>query len=163
MASRAARLDTAVRRASQDDVPELVRLDGLAREHFMSLRGGEQYLRATARTRPVEDSLRGQLDADDALVLLGLVGETAVGYAVAELQPHPDGLSSVMVTELFVEKEFRDIGVGHRLMNELTAWAEHHGASGIDAHAMPGDRSTKNFFEAFGLVARAIVVRRELL
>jgi hypothetical protein len=27
---------------------------------------------------------------------------------------------------------------------------------------MPGDRNTKNFFESFGLVARAITVHRDL-
>jgi hypothetical protein len=33
---------------------------------------------------------------------------------------------------------------------------------GIDAVALPGMRETKNFFEAAGLVARAIVVHKAL-
>jgi hypothetical protein len=32
----------------------------------------------------------------------------------------------------------------------------------VDSLALPGDRHTKNFFEAFGLVARAIVVHKTL-
>ena len=37
------------------------------------------------------------------------------------------------------------------------------GAIGVDALALPGDRATKNFFETFGLKARAIVVHLSLL
>lgn len=36
------------------------------------------------------------------------------------------------------------------------------GCLGIDALALPGNRETKNFFEASGLTARAIVVHRSL-
>ncbi|MEZ5207350.1 MAG: hypothetical protein R2690_10330 [Acidimicrobiales bacterium] len=35
-----------------------------------------------------------------------------------------------------------------------------HGAVTVSTPSLPGDRSTKNFFESFGLVARAIVVHR---
>jgi hypothetical protein len=33
----------------------------------------------------------------------------------------------------------------------------------MDSLALPGDRATKNFFESFGLKARAIVVHRSLV
>ena len=36
------------------------------------------------------------------------------------------------------------------------------GCFGVDSLALPGDRHTKNFFESFGLVARAIIVHRSL-
>lgn len=36
------------------------------------------------------------------------------------------------------------------------------GAIGVDSLALPGDRGTKNFFESFGLKARAIVVHRAI-
>jgi hypothetical protein len=45
----------------------------------------------------------------------------------------------------------------------LVAHASDAGAIGIDALALPGDRATKNFFETFGLKARAIVVHRSLM
>ena len=40
---------------------------------------------------------------------------------------------------------------------------EPRAAAGIDGFALPGDRETKNFFERFGLTARAILVHRSLL
>jgi hypothetical protein len=47
-------------------------------------------------------------------------------------------------------------------MDHVVAWCRAAGCFGIDSLALPGDRSTKNFFESFGLVARAIVVHRSL-
>jgi len=42
-------------------------------------------------------------------------------------------------------------------------WCRAHDCRGIDAAALPGNRALKNFFERFGLTARAIVVHRALL
>ena len=67
-----------------------------------------------------------------------------------------------MVDELFVEPEARGVGVGEAMMDLLVAWCVERGCVGIDAVALPGDRDTKNFFETFGLKARAIVVHRPL-
>ena len=47
-------------------------------------------------------------------------------------------------------------------MDHILAWARDHGCFGLDSLALPGDRATKNFFESFGLVARAIVVHKPL-
>ena len=47
-------------------------------------------------------------------------------------------------------------------MDDLVAWCRDRGCVGVDSLALPGDRATKNFFESFGLVARAIVVHRPL-
>ena len=45
-------------------------------------------------------------------------------------------------------------------MQALVDWCGARGCFGVDSLALPGDRHTKNFFESFGLVARAIVVHR---
>ena len=48
------------------------------------------------------------------------------------------------------------------MMELMVSAARQAGAEGIDSLALPGDRATKNFFERFGLTARAIVVHRSL-
>jgi hypothetical protein len=48
------------------------------------------------------------------------------------------------------------------LLDAVIAWATGRKCIGIDSLALPGNRETKNFFESFGLVARAIVVHRPL-
>ncbi|NIR35956.1 MAG: hypothetical protein GWN79_05560 [Actinobacteria bacterium] len=47
-------------------------------------------------------------------------------------------------------------------MEAVLDWARTRGCEGIDSLALPGDRHTKNFFETFGLVARALRVHRAL-
>ena len=47
-------------------------------------------------------------------------------------------------------------------MYDLLAWATAQGCFGIDALALPGNRATKNFFERYGLTARAIIVHKRL-
>ena len=48
------------------------------------------------------------------------------------------------------------------MIEAVESWARAAGCIGIDSLALPGDRATKNFFEAAGLIARAIVVHRSL-
>ena len=67
-----------------------------------------------------------------------------------------------MLNGLYVDPGAREVGVGEAMMDLVLAWSEERGATGIDAVALPGDRATKNFFERFGLTARAIVVHRRL-
>jgi len=72
-----------------------------------------------------------------------------------------EGLLAV-VRDLYVEPAARGVGVGAATMEAILAWAGERGCIGVDALALPGSRATKNFFEGFGLVARAIVVHRSL-
>lgn len=151
-----------VQPASAADLDQLVRLDGEARAHLGAHRGGSTYLVATARPEPAATSLRADLDDPSCRVLVGRIGEEAVGYATARLVELRDGRRIADVGELFVEPPARGVGVGAALMDALLEWADEQGCAGVDARVLPGDRASKNFFEAFGLVARAITVHRDL-
>jgi hypothetical protein len=48
------------------------------------------------------------------------------------------------------------------MLDAVIAWCTERGCTGIDAHALPGNRDTKNFFETFGFTARLLVVHRSL-
>jgi GNAT superfamily N-acetyltransferase len=61
-----------------------------------------------------------------------------------------------------VEKVFRGVGVGDHLMDAFLAAARAAGVSRVGGEALPGDRATKNLFERNGLVARLILVERNL-
>ena len=151
-----------VRTAVPDDVAELVRMDALARAHMGPHRGGELYLLRDGRPIPPDASFRDDVADPQRLVLLGTIADQAVGYAIVSAEALRDGYLLADVREIFVEADARDVGVGEALMGAITEWAEARGCDGIDARALPGDRSTKNFFETFGLVARAITVHRDL-
>ena len=73
-----------------------------------------------------------------------------------------DGGRLGVVTDLYTEPGRRELGIGEVMMEALVDWCREQGCFGVDSLALPGDRHTKNFFESFGLVARAIVVHRSL-
>lgn len=105
---------------------------------------------------------RGLLEGGTARVWVGTLDDASVGFAVARLTALTDGRSLAAVDALYVLPEARGVGLGEALMDEVLAWASLEGADAIDAVALPGDRVTKNFFERYGMTARAIQVHRRL-
>lgn len=150
------------RPAVEADLDELVRLHGLGRRHVAAERGGPVLLGREVRPDPVAESLLDDLRSPRHRVLIGRLGHVPVGFAVAEVIALHDGSPVANVSELFVEPEARGVGLGAVLMQELLEWARERGCDGIGSVVLPGDRSSKNFFEAHGMVARAIIVHRDL-
>jgi GNAT superfamily N-acetyltransferase len=150
------------RRASLDDLDDLEVLATEGDEHMRALRGGLLWSLTLGHRAPLRDSLAARVTDPDQLTLVGCIDDVVVGYGNVRLEPLADGRPLGVVTELFVTAAARGVGVGEVMMDELLAWCTARGCVGIDAVALPGDRDTKNFFETFGLTARAIVVHRTL-
>jgi GNAT superfamily N-acetyltransferase len=153
----------AARPATLEDLPGLCELAGAARDGLVDQRGGRQRL---LELRPAEQDqavLGDLLDDDTALVAAGTWEGHLVAYAVARRQVRRDGSRVAVVDELYVVPAARAVGVGEAVMELVLGWARAGGCEAVEAVALPGDRMTKNFFERFGLTARAIVVTRSLL
>lgn len=150
----------AARRATCDDLAEIDRLADLARAQLAGQRGGPLLLRREAR--PEGPMRLPASDDPDTALIVGTIDGVVVGYGYARAETLRDGGRLAVVDELFVEPEARGVGVGEAIMDELVTFARDRGCAGIDAVALPGDRATKNFFERFGLTARAIIVHRDL-
>jgi GNAT superfamily N-acetyltransferase len=158
----AAAPDQGTRRAVPEDLARLAELAAAAVEELRAGRGGEVWARHSARREPFEDELRAQLDDQGHCVLVGTVDDVVMGYGVARTEVLPDGGRLGVVTDLYTEPGVRELGVGEVMMETLVEWCREQGCFGVDSLALPGDRHTKNFFESFGLVARAIIVHRSL-
>lgn len=89
---------------------------------------------------------------------LGDNGEP-LGYALVGFTA---GSSSAVLLELYVAPEYRTVGLGSALLEASVDEATARGCTGIESVALPGDRSTKNFFEDHSMVARAILVHRDI-
>ncbi len=150
------------RPATVADLPRLAELAELAVAELRAGRGGEVWARHAAREAPFEDGLAQDLAAPDHHVLVGTVDGTIMGYGVAAVEPLRDGGRLGVVTDLYTEPGARELGIGEITMQALLDWCAAQGCFGVDSLALPGDRHTKNFFESFGLVARAIIVHRRL-
>ncbi|HEX2575138.1 MAG TPA: GNAT family N-acetyltransferase [Aquihabitans sp.] len=140
----------------------------LARQAIAELaanRGGSVWRRREAHPEPLDDLLAATVAGEVAgtSAVVGTVDDTVVGYGIVRMDPLHDGNTLAVVTDLYVDPEARAIGIGEAMMDLLVEQARAAGAIGIDALALPGDRHTKNFFETFGLTARAIVVHRSLV
>jgi GNAT superfamily N-acetyltransferase len=150
------------RAAVPADLPRLAELAAAAIAELTPTKGGQVWARREARDEPLEPSLAAALGAPDHHVVAGLFDDVVVGYAVVHTERLRDGSLLGVISELFVEPPARQVGVGEALMGSVLAWCRDQGCFGVDSLALPGNRETKNFFESFGLVARAIVVHRSL-
>ncbi|MGH9187117.1 MAG: GNAT family N-acetyltransferase [Acidimicrobiales bacterium] len=152
----------ATRPATADDLPRVAELARLAVTELSGLKGGRAWARREARVEPLEPALAAAIEDDARLALVGMFDGVVVGYAIAHVDTVPDGGLLALLDDLYVEPAARGVSVGEVLMDAVLDWATQRGCFGIDALALPGARETKNFFERFGLVARAIVVHRPL-
>lgn len=99
------------------------------------------------------------LERLDALVAIGCIDAIGFGFAHASVVQH--GAHRVgRLFDLYVQPAARGVGVGEALFEHVTRWAAEQSCRGIDSLVLPGNRDGKNFFERFGMVARAIAVYR---
>lgn len=103
--------------------------------------------------RPPETSTDGA-----TITLVGGMGETTFG--VLRVREGSDDVWGIEL--LHVEEVARGVGIGDALLIRAMAEVSARGARSLVASAQPGDRSLKNLFERHGLVARTILVGRDL-
>lgn len=150
------------RPATPEDVPRIADLAGLARHELTPMKGGALWAAREAIAPPFEAAYTALLGRDDALVVVGTLDDTVVGFGVATIERLRSGDTLGAVTDLFVEPDARSVGVGEAMAEALVAFCAEHRCVGIDALALPGHRAAKNFFEESGFTARALVMHRPL-
>lgn len=144
------------RPATPDDVPRLAELNRMALAELSELRGGKVFVAREARVGPLP------LGDPDHLVLAGTIDDAPVGYAVVHTEELRDGTRLGVLTDLYVEPEGRSVAVGECLMNAALEWCAAQRCHAVDSYALPGDRSTKNFFEGSGFTARMLVMHHKM-
>jgi ribosomal protein S18 acetylase RimI-like enzyme len=150
------------RPATVEDLPRIAELAELARQELVPMKGGALWSAREAVAEPFDDAYGALVDRDDALVVVGTVDETVVGFGVLTLERLRTDETLGVISDLFVEPGAREVGVGEAMADDLVAFCSTRGCTGIDALALPGHRTTKNFFEGFGFTARALVMHRAL-
>jgi GNAT superfamily N-acetyltransferase len=151
-----------------------------ARLELLSTRGGWRLLETGVG---VSDELLGAPEAlgrwvalgpaPDRRLLVGAFHGEIVGLAAGTVEPGaprpgaagvPIGRNPLVgrVACCFVEAPARGVGVGAALFDALLAWFVACGCTDVEALALPGDRSTKQLYEANGLKARLLVLHRSL-
>jgi GNAT superfamily N-acetyltransferase len=150
-----------VRAATEADVPAVVAMAEAAAAALHGSRGAELMLLREAEP-PEATQIAEWLHKGDVCILVGTLDDVAVAGAIAHLEVLTGGTRLAVVTMLWVDEAARSVGVGEAVLNELVRWARAAGCNSIDAYALPGERITKNFFEAAGFKARLLTVSHRL-
>lgn len=144
--------------ATEADVARLGQLRQLATAELAGERGGHIFLARENRREPGDVSLKAAVDDPATRVWVGTIDDFVIGYLVASIDDLADGRRLGLVEDVYVEPGGREVGVGEAMMDHALAWFRSEGCFGADAAALPGMRTTKNFFETFGFTARLLVV-----
>lgn len=159
-------MDVFVRRATPNDVDAIVALVEAVRVELGPERGGQAWLVTEARPDPVRASLASDVaEQQDFGVRVAVAGidDVVLGAAVTRSCARHDGTTAARIDELVVDPAARGVGLGVALLDDAVAWASAAGAHVIESTALPGQRATKNFFEAAGMKARLLTVSRLLI
>jgi ribosomal protein S18 acetylase RimI-like enzyme len=150
------------RRATTEDVADLVTLARQLRSELEEHRGGRLWATRDADGEPLDAAFAATLARPDAVVVVGSIDEVTVGYGIVLVETLRDGTRLGRLTELFVEPEARSVGVGEAIAHEVLEHCRQERCRGVDVIALPGHRAAKNFFEEQGFTARAITMHHRL-
>lgn len=80
------------------------------------------------------------------------------GYIIAGL----DVRGCCVIHELWIHEDHRRTGEGQRLVDQVRAWAEDQDATPLLVHCSPRNHVGREFYEAIGMRAVAIVYQDDL-
>lgn len=150
---------TGARRASEDDLPELVRLYRLLEEEQAALKS--LWPVADGLAEPVEGSFAEIVDDPDSILVIGTIDDVPLGFMWMRreaLLPQAGGAEIGSARLVFVEPGARGVGVGEAMITMVMEDFRARGIDLFDSHVSPGHRLAKNFFESNGYSARRIVM-----
>ena len=150
------------RPADAADVPALMRLYRGLEAEMTALH--PMWPLADGLAEPVESSFESLVGDPEALVVMGDIDGYPFGFAMArieEILPQAAGEKIGSIRLIYVEPEAREISLGEEMRDYLIDELRRRGMSRFDAHVLPGHRLAKNFFEAGGFSARAIIMHHD--
>ncbi|MDA3039968.1 MAG: GNAT family N-acetyltransferase [Actinomycetota bacterium] len=146
------------RLARAADVPVMRSIAATVEATLEGARGAVVFLGREA----ADEAWRIGVAVDEGRAVVGTYDDAPFGYAVFTTEELNDQTLLGRIESLAVLPDARGAGIGEAMMNLVIAILRDAGCASIDAHALPGDRETKNFFESFGLKARLLVVNLAL-
>lgn len=152
----------AARSAVDADLPAVAELAAELRRSTADQRGGPLWAVHESLPPPTTADLAARLSDPGLATVVGTLDDVVLAYGLAHLTTVRDDRTLAVIDELLVAEPARSVGLGESVLAALVAWAADHDALGIDATALPGDRTAKNFFEAAGFTARRLVMHSSL-
>ena len=155
-------ISVTARRAGIDDIGILVSLYTALETEMVGLH--LMWPRADGLDEPIAESFVAALADDDVKLYIGEVDDYPLGFILGSselLNAHEGDTRVAAIRLVFVEEEARAVGLGEVMRDRLMDEFRTSGHTLFDAHVLPGHRLAKNFFEAGGFSARAIVMHHD--
>ena len=150
-------MDESVRRAARGDATIVADLERAARAALVDQRGGIRLLEEQPAVENWSEILDDSRDDNGTVVFVGEIDGVVVGFLELRIASE-----LAEVRQAYVDPEARELGLGDWLLEAATAVAVQRGCDVLEGTALPGDRATKNLYERAGIVARKIIVSRQL-
>lgn len=148
-----------IRLATADDIDDLVSLYRLWLDEQEVSKG--RWAAHEGWQTPVDDKVSASIASPSECVLIGMLDQVPVGFAIGALLAGPGddpNLLTGQIRSIYVRPEARELGVGALLLAGTTTWADAHGAREAEMRVLPGHRAAKNFCEENGLTARLLIM-----
>jgi ribosomal protein S18 acetylase RimI-like enzyme len=142
-------------------VGDAVDVTTLAADYLVALTGARGGEALAPRVRPLADvGVVESLVASSPGLIVGLYEGVVAGFAHAIVREDSEEDRRVEVEAMYIDPQFRRVGVGEAMIGEVARFASEVDTSTIDVVTLPGDGATKSFLEATGFRARQLVMRR---
>jgi len=155
-------MNITVRPARNDDIPRLVELyremepEQTARKPVWALTDGldERFDLAFFHA----------LTLGESWLWMGTIDDVPVGFVWFTIEPmleRAGGSRIGRIRLIYTEPPARGVGVGHEMLVAVLGELRRLGIRHFDAPVGPGQRASKNFFEAHSFAARSIIMHHE--
>jgi ribosomal protein S18 acetylase RimI-like enzyme len=144
-------MNVTVRQATKEEWPVIQSLNGAL---FDASKSFDAYLRDDFQTSPEgEEYYKKAVTNPDYYTLIAEVDGTAVGYCIA----YPKKvlyrtIRTLELDNLLVIPDYRSLGIGKRLLEELKAYAKAHGYQTIYVTAYAKNSRAVDFYEDQGFL-----------
>ena len=143
--------DFTIRPGRREDAAEAARLwMQSAREHTAH---DPIYATSPAAERVMRRFLADLTGSSHSFLLVAESGDRTVGFISGELREGSPAFHQktwASVDDVFVEPDYRNLGVGRALLESVKAWAKESGADGISLQVAAANERGRKFYEELG-------------
>ncbi len=96
-------------------------------------------------------------------LLVAVREDKIIGFAHGSLRFMPEYLGGELtgnITHIYLERDFRSMGIGEDLLEKLEEWFRHKKVASIDLEVLPANEKAKNFWLGKGYDTELIKFRK---
>jgi GNAT superfamily N-acetyltransferase len=143
--------DFTIRPGHREDAAEAARLwMQSAKEHTAH---DQIYATAPGAERVMRRFLADLAGSSHSFLFIAESGDRTVGFISGELREGSPAFRQktwASVDDVYVERDYRNLGVGRSLLQSVEAWAKEKGAHGISLQVAAANKRGRKFYEELG-------------